>query len=127
MTLLDMKSRALVRTVDEALDASLQKSLADIASDRFQLSGYCGEDVARGHERLAQQLCVRFQAPLLKAVFQRGERWRLASIGRMPLTDVPAGHADPLREAAREYFDRPRSHSRARRTTRFDLAILHDP
>lgn len=127
MTLLDMKSRALVRTVDEELDASLQKSLADIASDRFELSVYFGKNVARRHERLAQQLFLRFQAPLLKAVFQRGERWRLASIGPLALKDVPEGHRDALREAAREYFERPRYHSRARRTTRFDLAILHDP
>jgi glutathione synthase/RimK-type ligase-like ATP-grasp enzyme len=127
MTLLDMKSRALVRTVDEELDASLQRSLSGITSERFELSVYFGKNVARRHERLAQQLFQRFQAPLLRAVFQRGERWRLASIGPLALKDVPAGHEDALREAAREYFERPHYRARSRRSPRFDLAILHDP
>ena len=127
MTVLDMKSRAVVRTVDDELDALIQKSLEEIHSQRFELSIYFGKNLAKRHGRLARRLFAQFPAPLLRATFSRGERWRLGSVAPIAFRDVPEPHQDFLQEAAREYFARPRYQSRPSRASRYDLAILHDP
>ncbi len=127
MTLLDMRSRALVRSSDEDLDRIIQKSLADLRSSPFELSVYFGRNVAERHGRLARALFAQFPAPLLRAHFHRGERWRLTSVTPLALHDVPDTHWDTLRDSAAEYFSRPRYRARASKPARYDLAILHDP
>lgn len=127
MTILDMKSRALVRSVDEDLDELIQRSLADIRSERFALSVYFGRNLAQRHDRLALRLFSQFPAPLLRAHFTSGERWRLTGVTPIPFREVPASHWEFVQHAAHEYFARPRYRSKANRVARFDLAILHDP
>lgn len=127
MTVLDMKSRAVVRTVDEDLDELIQKCLGDIRSERFELSIYFGRNMAKRHMRLARSLFAQFPAPLLRATFHRGERWRLGTVTPIAFRDVPETHRDYLQEAAREYFARPRYQTRRARTSRYDLAILYNP
>ncbi len=127
MTVLNMKNRSLVRTVDEDIDAVIQKSLTGIRSARFELSVYFGSNLAKRHARLAKELFARFPAPLFRAVFQRGDRWRLTSIAPIAFHDVPAAHVDALHAAAKAYFGRARYRVPTRRASRFDLAILVDP
>jgi glutathione synthase/RimK-type ligase-like ATP-grasp enzyme len=127
MTVLDMKSRALVRTVDEDLDELMQESLGDIRSERFALSVYFGRNLAKRHDRLARRLFSQFPAPLLRAHFTRGERWRLSRVAPIALREVPENHQDFLHQAAREYFARPRYQVRKEKPSRYDLAILFDP
>jgi len=127
MTVLDMKNRALVRTVDEELDGLIQKGLAGIRSREFELSVYFGKNVAKRHARLAQSLFARFPSPLFRARFHRGQRWKLTAVVPIAFRDVPEGHHQALHDSASEYFARRRYRSRARRSTRYDLAILVDP
>jgi len=127
MTVLDMKSRAVVRTVDDDLDARIQKSLAGIRSDRFELSVYFGKNLAKRHERLARSLFAQFPTPLLRASFQRGQRWRLAGVTPIGFRAVPESHWNFVQSAAAEYFARPRYQARSSRGSGYDLAILHDP
>lgn len=127
MVVLDMKSRASVRTVDEELDDVIQASLAGIRSERFELSVYFGSNVAKRHQKLAKQLFARFPAPLFRANFQHGERWKLTSLAPIGFRDVPADHHASVFAAATEYFGRARFHAPAKREARFDLAILVDP
>ena len=127
MTVLDMKSRAVVRIVDEELEALVQKSLAEIRAERFELSVYFGHNLARRHDRLASTLFQQFPAPLLRAVFTRTDRWKLSTVAPIGFRDVPENHWDFVRSAATSYFSRPRYQSTPRRSARYDLAILHDP
>ena len=127
MTTLDMKSKALVRSADDDLDRTIERSLAEIRSDRFVVSAYFGRNMAQRHDNLARRLFAIFPAPLLRAQFIRGERWHLSSLSPIALRDVPEPHLAFLQEAAREYFERARYRTRSRRSTRYDLAILYDP
>lgn len=127
MTVLDMKSRTLVRSVDDDLDDLIQSSLAGIRSERFELSVYFGKNVAKRHARLSHSLFTRFPSPLFRVNFQRGDRWRMTSLAPIAFRDVPEGHRSALHEAAKVYFQRPRYRSHAKREARYDLAILHDP
>jgi len=67
MTIQDLKSQTMVRFVSDELDESIQKSLKPIVTDEFTLSIYFGKNVAKRYERLARQLFMQFQAPLLRA------------------------------------------------------------
>ena len=127
MTLLDMKSRSLVRLADEELDAVVQKSLAYLTSERFVLSVYFGRNLARQYDRLALRLFNTFPAPLFQAQFMRDDRWRITSIRPVPPREVPESHREFLFAQAAEYFARPRFQRKASRKRPYDLAILHDP
>lgn len=126
-TVLRMRSRLLLRDLDEELDQLIQRSLTHIKSDRYALSIYFGRNLAASQNRLARRLFGEFPAPLLRANFRRQDgHWRLLSIAAIPARQVPANHQDFLREAAREYFARP-SYRRRSRTLPDTLGLLVDP
>ncbi|MHB1215250.1 MAG: RimK family protein [Thiobacillus sp.] len=127
-TMEDLKSQNLVRLLTEDLDALVQKSLAPIKSDTFELSIYFGRNVASRHDALSHQLFSLLQAPLLRAHFERRrDRWRLRSVRAIAASDIPPSHQDFVVEAATAYFMGRRHHAHKRPAPRFDLAILHDP
>jgi glutathione synthase/RimK-type ligase-like ATP-grasp enzyme len=127
-TLLEMRSRTMVRAVDEDLEDLIQRDLSSIKSDEFVLSIYFGRNVAKRYRRLAGKLFNLFPAPLLRAHFARiKERWRLQRIGPIPAREIPDHHLLFVLETAREYFHKPRFQVHRRREPRYHLAILVDP
>ena len=126
-TLLEMRSRTMVRAVDDELDESLQRTLGKIQSDEFVLSIYFGENLAKRYASLAQRLFNQFPVPLLRAHFGKShQRWRLARIEPIPARGIPEAHLPFVRQAAERYFARPRYQVRKRRAPRFHLALLTD-
>ena len=127
-TMEDLQSQNLVRLLTEDLEQQVQKSLAPIKSDSFELSIYFGRNVASRHEALSRQLFSRLQAPLLRAHFERRhDRWELRSVRAIAASDIPPAHHDFVVEAATAYFMGRRHATPRRPAPRFDLAILHDP
>jgi len=127
MTVLDMRNRGLVRGADDDLDDLIQRSLASLRSDRFELSIYFGHNLSARYDRLAARLFALFPAPFLRAQFAHaGGRWRIRSIGPVGSADVPDSHWDFVHERARAFVARPRGGSRAK-AARYHLALLHDP
>lgn len=127
-TMEDLQSQNLVRLLTEDLDALVQKSLAPIKSDSFELSIYFGRNVASRHDALSHQLFSRLQAPLLRAHFERHrEHWQLRSVRAIAASDIPPPHHAFAVEAATAYFMGRRRLAHQRPPPRFDLAILHDP
>jgi glutathione synthase/RimK-type ligase-like ATP-grasp enzyme len=130
-SVLDMKHRFQVRVLDEELDERIQRSLADIQGERFELSVYFGTNLARRHARLAQALFAQFPVPMLRASFvrkARDGRWHMTRVAPLSLRDVPDGHREFLAEAMHDHTGRRRRRARtARREARYDLGILYDP
>jgi glutathione synthase/RimK-type ligase-like ATP-grasp enzyme len=127
-TLLEMRSRTMVRAVDDELEESIQRNLKKIQSHEFVLSIYFGENIAKRYEPLAKRLFNMFPAPLLRATFTRDEdRWRLQRIEPIPARLLPEAHLPFVREAAVRYFARPRYQVRRKQPPRFHLAMLTDP
>jgi glutathione synthase/RimK-type ligase-like ATP-grasp enzyme len=127
-TLLEMRSRTMVRAVDDEIEESIQRTLKKIQSDEFVLSIYFGENIAKRYTPLAQRLFNMFPAPLLRATFIRDEdRWRLQRIEPIPARLIPEAHLPFVSSAAERYFARPRYQVRRRKAPRFHLAILTDP
>jgi glutathione synthase/RimK-type ligase-like ATP-grasp enzyme len=127
-TMEDLKSQNLVRLLTENQDELVQKLLAPIKSDAFELSIYFGRNVASRYDALSHQLFSLLQAPLLRAHFERHrDQWRLRSVRAIAASDIPPPHQAFVVEAATAYFMGHRRRPRKRQAPRFDLAILHDP
>ncbi|MFZ3260722.1 MAG: RimK family protein [Thiobacillus sp.] len=127
-TMEDLQSQNLVRLLTEDLDALVQKSLAPIKSDTFELSIYFGRNVAIRYDALSHRLFSLLQAPLLRAHFERHrDHWSLRSVRAIAASDIPPPHHDFVVEAATAYFMGRRRRTHKRPVPRFDLAILHDP
>ncbi|MCZ7582697.1 MAG: RimK family protein [Deltaproteobacteria bacterium] len=126
-TIQDMKSVTLVRYASEDLERLIQRSLAPLRSRRFVLSIYFGKNVAARYDRLCSQLFSLFHAPLLQAVFVRGDKWQLQSVRPMDIGDVPESHRPFLVEATAAYLSkRPRRERRDDRAP-YNMAILYNP
>ncbi|MDQ1315914.1 MAG: hypothetical protein QG662_2023, partial [Pseudomonadota bacterium] len=127
-TMGDLQSQNLVRLLTENLDELVQRSLAPIKSDAFELSIYFGRNMAIRHAALSARLFGLLQAPLLRAHFERHqEQWRLRSVRAIAASDISPTHQDFVVEAATAYFMGRRQRTHKRPASRFDLAILHDP
>jgi len=127
-TIEDMQSRSLVRLLAEGLDELVQKSLAPIKSEEFDLSIYFGRNVAKHYDQLSRQLFNLLQAPLLRAHFDRhGEQWRIRSVRAIAASDIPPPHQEFVVQAATDYFQGRKPRMSKRAAPRYDLAILHDP
>lgn len=124
-TIQDMKSRSVVRSAEE-LDETIQRSLHDIVSERFELSIYFGRNLAERHAKLSRALFNLFPVPLMRATFTRGTRWRLTSLVPIPVGDLPATHREFLRHVIEEHFARRGPAGRPGRSAQQenDLAIL---
>lgn len=126
-TMQDIQSPAMVRLLSGELEELIQKSLHPIQGKQFTLSIYFGRNTAKRYDRLCQNLFNLFQAPLLRAQFFRdGEEWQLGSVRAIAVDEVPESHRQFLLESAQEHFSGRRATIR-KKTSRFDLAILHDP
>ena len=124
----DMKMQAVVRVVNDDLRNELQRALAPIQSEEFELSIYFGRPLAKRYERLAQGLFNAFQAPLMRARFARhGDTWVLDRIGPIPANDIPDSHHPDVITSAQRYFANRRFTPRPKQQTRYDLALLVDP
>lgn len=123
----DLRLAPVLKLVSEDLDHLIQRTLARIRSDEFDLSIYFGHNLASGHDRLAMAIFNAFPAPLLRARFERSGAWRLAGVRVIGLGEVSESHHDFVVRQAERYLRRTPRRAKAAAATRFDLAILHDP
>ena len=124
----DLQSQNMVRLLTEGLDELIQKSLAPIKSDTFDLSIYFGHNAASRHNLLSRQLFNLLHAPLLRANFERrGQHWRIRSVRPIAASDISPQHQEFAFQATTEYFTARRRHTAKRAAPRYNLAILHDP
>lgn len=124
-TVQDLRESALLRIVAEDLDDILQRALAPIKHDSFQLSIYFGRNLAKRYDRLAQALFGHFPAPLMRAEFVHLDRWRLQNLRPIATNEIPESHRDFVIAQAQRFFARPRIVGPVQ--PRYDLAILYDP
>ncbi|HMN97482.1 MAG TPA: RimK family protein [Phycisphaerales bacterium] len=128
VTVQDLKTAGIVRAFGGELDELIQKNLQRITGREFDLSIYFGRNLAARYDRLGREIFNLFPAPLLRAHFTSdGERWRLASVRPIPLSEVPPTHTTFVQQVAGEYFAGRQPGPSRRRQGQYDLAILHDP
>lgn len=125
----DLQSQNLIRHLAEDLSALIQRLLAPLAMNDFELHIYFGRTTDSRYNRLSHQLFNLLKVPLLSARFERHRKqWSLRSIRAIDASDIPACHQELAVLAATEYFKvKGRRLWQKKHISRFDLAILHDP
>jgi len=126
-SLMSMRSQQVVRFISDDLDELIQKSLAPLKSNRFELSIYFGRNLAKRYDKLAQNLFNILHAPFLRGSFVRQKKWMLQKASPIASKDIPATHWSFVVSAAEDYFHKKRKTVHRKVPTRFDLAILVDP
>jgi glutathione synthase/RimK-type ligase-like ATP-grasp enzyme len=126
-SLMSMRSQQVVRFISDDLDELIQKSLAPLKSNRFELSIYFGRNLAKRYDKLSQKLFEALSAPFLRASFVKQKKWMLQKASPIASKDIPATHWSFVVSAAEEYFHRKRKVVHRKVPTRFDLAILLAP
>lgn len=117
---------AVVRSASDDLHERIQAALRPLRSDRFELSVYFGQNVAKRYDRLSGELFRHFAVPFMRARFERdpGGVWALKGLRPLPASEVPDEHTDFVIESAERFFRRSAAGEPARRSFRYDLAIL---
>jgi glutathione synthase/RimK-type ligase-like ATP-grasp enzyme len=124
----DLQSQNLVRHLTEDLGVLIQRLLAPLALDDFELSIYFGRTADSRYNSLGHQLFNLLQVPLLSARFERHRnQWSLRSVRAIDANDISASHQEFAVLAATEYFKVKGPRWSRKHSSRFDLAILHDP
>jgi glutathione synthase/RimK-type ligase-like ATP-grasp enzyme len=115
----------VLRTISSDLDPDLQRLLAPLRSDSFDLSIYFGRNLTRRYDPLARALFDEFPAPFLRARFLRDRegRWRLNRLRPIATSEIPDTHRDFVLEQATRYFRR-RAGPRRPREYQYSMAIL---
>jgi glutathione synthase/RimK-type ligase-like ATP-grasp enzyme len=115
----------VLRTVSAEMDPEIQRALAHLRSDVFDLSIYFGRNLARRYHRVARTLFDQFPTPFLRAHFvrDRGGHWRLTRLRPIATGEIPETHREFVLEQAERYFRRP-SGPRRPREYQYTLAIL---
>lgn len=124
-TIQEMRQSSLLRVVSEDLEAIIQRALGPLHSEEFTLSIYFGRNMAKRYDRLCQALFNHFPSPLMRAEFNKEDRWRLRSLRVIGSTDIPENHLPFVVEQAQRFFQRPRIGDLKR--PRYEMAILFDP
>ncbi len=125
MQALSKKEFYLIETDD--LNAQIQKDLANISDDKFELSVYFGRNVSKKYEKLARMFFNLFPSPCFRVYFVKQEQWILNSIKSISMDKIPESHVEAFLESLTDFSIR-RWGVRARAdSARYDLAILHNP
>jgi glutathione synthase/RimK-type ligase-like ATP-grasp enzyme len=124
----DLQSQNLVRHLAEDLSALIQRLLAPLTMDDFELSIYFGRTTDSRYNRLGHQLFNLLQVPLLSARFERHRnQWFLRSVRVIDASDISISHQEFAVLAATQYSKVKSPRWSKKHISRFDLAILHDP
>ena len=127
-TMMDMKSRGLVRFVSEEAFEVIQKTLKPIKSNHFELSVYFGVNLTAKYDKLARLLFDFFPTPFSKATFEKKEdRWHLRAVKPLTSLEIPDSHKDFLKSAVEHYFKKKQISKKKSHQRQYDLAILTNP
>ncbi len=125
MQALSKKEFYLIETDD--LNAQIQKDLANITDNKYELSVYFGRNVSKKYEKLSRMFFNVFPSPFFKVYFRREKQWILTSIKSMSINSIPDSHIGVFLEALVEYGVHKWGNKRQSNSERYDLAILHNP
>src|SRR6185295_15951970 len=96
MQSLSKKEFYLIETDD--LNAQIQKDLAKITDNKFELSVYFGRNVSKKYEKLSRMFFNLFPSPFFRVYFTRQKQWILSSIKSLSLDKIPESHLESFLE-----------------------------
>ncbi len=125
----DLRRRSLYGVDIEDLNARLARFLPDGAEDTadFSMLVYFGQTGHAPLQDLARQVFEAFPCPILRIEFERQRVWQIASIRPAGLHTLSDAQEDTFAAALEQFSKKLWRKPRARRSFRYDLAMLHNP
>ena len=124
-TIQDLRFPSILRDDSLDFDALIQNTFKNEPYDRVEFNIYFGSTQSDHLDRLALQLFQMVQAPSLRAIFSKKNKWVLQSIRPISLSEVPEVDKPLLVEALERYLLRKRDFRPDKK--KYDLAILINP
>lgn len=128
-TINDLRRRSLYGIDIEDLNAQLAKFLPDDSRDAtdFGLLVYFGQTSYAPLADLVRQVFEAFPCPILRLEFERQRVWQIAAIKPAGLNTLSDSQEDAFAAALDAFSRKTWRKPRARRTFRYDIAMLQDP
>ncbi len=125
----DLRRRSLYGVDIEDLNARLARFLPDGTEDTadFSMLVYFGQTGHAPLQDLARQVFEAFPCPILRIEFERQRVWQIASIRPAGLHTLSDAQEDTFAAALEQFSKKLWRKPRARRSFRYDLAMLHNP
>ncbi|MBX2964359.1 MAG: RimK family protein [Cyclobacteriaceae bacterium] len=124
-TIQDFRFPSILREDSQDFDNLIQNSCKNNAEDRVEFNIYFGITQAEHFNKLARHLFQYIQAPSLRAVFTRRNKWLLQSIKPLSIGEVPESDLSLLQKGLEQYLQRKREYRPDKK--KYDLAILVNP
>lgn len=124
-TIQDLRFPSILRDDSLDFDSLIQNTFKNEPYDRVEFNIYFGSTQSDHLNRLALQLFQMVQAPSLRAVFSKKNKWVLQNIRPISLGEVPEIDKPLLVEALERYLLRKRDFRPDKK--KYDLAILINP
>jgi glutathione synthase/RimK-type ligase-like ATP-grasp enzyme len=124
-TLQDFRFPSILRDDSLDFDELIQNTFKTEPYDRVEFNIYFGITLSEHLNRLAHHLFQMVQAPTLRAIFTKKNKWVLTSIRPINLNEVPEADKPTLVAALEKYLLRKRDYRPDKK--KYDLAILTNP
>jgi len=124
-TIQGLRFPSILRDDSLDFDQLIQNTFKNEASDRVEFNIYFGRAKSEHLNRLALQLFQMVQAPSLRAVFSKKNKWVLQNIRPLSLGEVPESDRSLLVQSLEKYLQRKREFRPDKK--KYDLAILVNP
>lgn len=124
-TIQDFRFPSILREDSQDFDNLIQQSFKNETGDRVEFNIYFGITQVETLNKLAKQLFQYIQAPSLRAVFGKRNKWILQSIKPLSIGEVPEADRVLLQRGLEQYLQRKREYRPDKK--KYDLAILVNP
>lgn len=124
-TIQNLRFPSILREDSLDFDALIQTTFKVEPYDRVEFNIYFGTAKSENLNKLALQLFQLVQAPSLRAVFSKKNKWVLTSLKPISLSEVPEVDKPQLVSSIENYLQRKRDYKYDKK--KYDLAILINP
>ncbi len=126
--MIDFKLPSLIRGDAEDFDKMIQQALESVTTDTVELLVFFGMSAQPQFSKLGQLLFQLYQAPILKAVFNKRTKWQLSSLKPGTLDELKNGENDAAFQVAyQNYLLNKKVTSKQFIRKKYDLGILVNP
>ena len=125
-TLQGFRYPSILRDDVQDFDDLIQQSLKTEGSDKVEFNIYFGIAAQERKNKLANQLFQMVQAPFVRAVFSKRNKWLLQSLKPVSLAEIPESDKPIMVMGLAKYLKRKRE-IKYQEQRKFDLAILVNP
>ncbi|MGC4011268.1 MAG: RimK family protein [Pseudomonas sp.] len=129
-TISELARKSLYGLSLDDLEKSLDKALNQhpwASTEGFTLSLYFGKTDFEPLQDVARQLFEAFPCPILLVDFRKGDTWQIAGLRAGALHKLRENQEDQFATALDGFSRKVWRVPRSRQSTRYDLAILHNP